>query len=106
MILSVLLWNTGGIKPLLEILLQEAKYDILCIQEPWINNHTKGTYCPQRAEYSLVHTPGGRTAIYVSKKLPASSWEYEATDQWCRVWFQGKEEKEKGLEVWSVYNPC
>jgi len=66
MILSVLLWNTGGIKSLLEILLQEAKYDILCIQEPWINNQTKGTYCPQRSKYNLVHTPGGRTAIYVS----------------------------------------
>ena len=106
MILSVLLWNTGGIKELLEIMLQEAKYDILCIQEPWINTHTKGTYCPRAAKYHLVHTTGGRAAIYVSKRLSVSSWEYEATDQWCRISLKERREGEKGLEIWSVYNPC
>ena len=106
MILSVLLWNTGGIKELLEIMVHEAKYDVLCIQEPWINTHTKDTNCPRAAKYHLVHAVSGRTAIYVSKRLAINSWVYEATDRWCRISIKEGEMREKGLDIWSVYNPC
>ena len=44
---KILLWNTEGNKQALEALLEEARYDLLAIQEPWINRQTKSTYCPR-----------------------------------------------------------
>ena len=72
MVVAILLWNTEGNKLALEVLLEEAKYDILSIQEPWINRQTKSTYCPRSAKYHLIHAPGGRTALYV-KDSPSGS---------------------------------
>jgi len=88
MVVAILLWNTEGNKLALEVLLEEAKYDILSIQEPWINRQTKSTYCPRSAKYHLIHTPGGRAALYVNKRLAISEWDYEAKGDWYRVWFQ------------------
>ena len=65
---KILLWNTEGNKQALEVLLEEAKYDLLAIQEPWINKYTKGTYCPRSSKYYLIHSPEGRAAIFVSKR--------------------------------------
>ncbi|EAQ83005.1 hypothetical protein CHGG_10823 [Chaetomium globosum CBS 148.51] len=39
----------------LQALLEEAQYDLLAIQEPWINKQTKSTYCPRG---SKVWFPG------------------------------------------------
>ena len=41
-------------------------------------------------------------ALYITKDLPTSQWEYEATNEWCRVRLRGEGQ---GLEVWSIYNP-
>ena len=65
---KILQWNTGGIKQPLEALLEEAKYDLLAIQEPWINRQTKSTYCPRSSKYYLVHSLEGRAAIFVSRR--------------------------------------
>jgi hypothetical protein len=64
---KILLWNTEGNKQALEALLEEARYDLLAIQEPWINRQTKSIYCPRGSKYYLVHSHGGRAAIFVSK---------------------------------------
>jgi len=87
MIVSILLWNTEGNKNNLVTLLEEAEYDILCIQEPWIEKRTKSTYCPRGSKYHLIHVPGGKAAIFVRKRFAVSGWEYEATGEWCRLWF-------------------
>jgi hypothetical protein len=102
MITKILLWNTEGNKQALEALLEEAQYDLLAIQEPWINRQTKSTYCPRGSKYYLTHSPEGRAAIFVSRRYEIGQWDYEATRDWYRVWFPdlGKD----GLEVWSVYN--
>lgn len=97
---KILLWNTEGNKQALEVLLEEAKFDLLAIQEPWINKHTKSTYCPRSSKYYLVHSLEGRAAIFVSRKFDISQWDYEASDTWCRIWFP-----EQRLELWSIYNP-
>ena len=57
--IRVLLWNTEGNKQALEALLEEARYDLLAIQEPWINQHTKSTYCPRGSKYYLVYIHSG-----------------------------------------------
>lgn len=67
--LKILLWNTEGNKQALQALLEEAQYDLLAIQEPWINKQTKSTYCPRGSKYHLVHFQGGRAAIFVSRKF-------------------------------------
>jgi len=102
---KILLWNTEGNKQALEVLLEEAKFDFLLIQEPWINLATKSTYCPRNSKYYLVHLREGRAAIFVSKRYPVGQWDYEATEHWCRVWLPGYGPQGPGLELWSVYNP-
>jgi exonuclease III len=102
MVVSILLWNVEGNRQSLQVLLEEAKYDILAIQEPWINPQTKSTYCPRSCRYHLVHSPQGRAALYITKDLPLSQWDYEAADEWC--WAR-LTDSESGLEVWSIYNP-
>lgn len=67
--IRVLLWNTEGIKQELEALLEEARYDLMAIQEPWINKQTRSTYYPRGSKYHLVHKPSGRAAIFVSRKF-------------------------------------
>ena len=69
MIVKILLWNTEGNKQALEVLLEEAKFDLLAIQEPWINRQTKATYCPRSSKYYLVHSREGRAAIFVSRRF-------------------------------------
>lgn len=104
--IKILLWNTEGNKQALEVLLEEAKFDFLAIQEPWINRQTKSTYCPRSSKYHLVHSLDGRTAIFVSRKFDISQWDYEASDLWCRVWFPTLGASwTKGFELWSIYNP-
>lgn len=103
--IKILLWNTEGNKQNLEILLEEAKYDLLAIQEPWINKETKSTYCPRSSKYHLVFQREGKAAIYVSKRFETGQWDAEATDQWCRVWFPELDLGQgRGFELWSIYN--
>ena len=42
----ILQWNTEGNKQALKVLLEEAEFDFILIQEPWINLTTRSTYCP------------------------------------------------------------
>ncbi|EAQ89439.1 hypothetical protein CHGG_06058 [Chaetomium globosum CBS 148.51] len=100
---EVLLWNTEGNKQALEALLEEAQYDLMAIQEPWINQQTKSTYCPRGSKYHLVHKASGRAAIFVSRKFDTGQWEYETSEEHCKVWFPGL--GNSGLELWSIYNP-
>jgi len=96
---KILSWNTQGSKEALETLLEEAEFDLLAIQEPWINPFTKSTYCPRSSRFHLVHKPGSRVALYVTKRYGVNQWDYGAEDLWCWV------RLDQGLEVWSVYNP-
>ena len=104
MVGNLLLWNTQGNKQCLEILLEEAKYDILAIQEPWINTFTKSTYCPRSSKYHLIHQLEGRAALYISKRYRVDAWDFEATRDYCRVWFSPANGEGEGLEVWLIYN--
>ena len=81
----ILLWNTEGNKQALEALLEEAQYNLLAIQEPWINKQTQSTYCPRGSKYHLVHKSSGRAAIFVSRRFDIGQWEYEATEGYYRV---------------------
>ena len=62
-------------------------YDVLAIQEPWLNSLVETTYCPQSCLYHLVFPQGGRarTCLYINKRIPLAKWHsYEELD-YCRV---------------------
>lgn len=103
----ILLWNTEGNKQALEVLLEEARYDLLAVQEPWINKETRSTYCPRGSKYHLVFELEGRAAIYVSKRFEIGQWDFETSENWCRVCFPDVDlgQGARGFELWSIYNP-
>ncbi|KAL2114789.1 hypothetical protein VTJ04DRAFT_4092 [Mycothermus thermophilus] len=51
------------------------------------------------SRFHLIHKPGARAALYVTKRYEVSQWDYGAEDLWCWVRLT------QDLEVWSVYNP-
>lgn len=61
-------------------MLEEAKYDLLAIQEPWINRETRSIYCPRSSKYHLVFRLGGKAAIYISKRFEIGQWDSETLE--------------------------
>jgi hypothetical protein len=58
-------------------------YDVVAIQEPWLNSTVETTYCPQSCPYHLVFPQGGRarTCLYINKRIPLAKWQsYEELD--------------------------
>ena len=98
-------WNTEGSKQALEVLLKEAEFDFLLIQEPWINPTTGSTYCSRSSKYYLIHKLKGKAAIFVKKGYPIGQEDFEAAENSCTVWLPGHGPQGLGLELWSVYNP-
>ncbi|KAL2199460.1 hypothetical protein P885DRAFT_75874 [Corynascus similis CBS 632.67] len=98
--------NTEGIKEALQVLLEEARYDLLAVQEPWVDRGTKSTYWPRSCKYHLVLELGGKAAIYISKQFDIGQRDFEAIEYWCRVWFPEIDlgQGGQGLELWSIYN--
>ena len=53
-----------------------ALYNIIAVQEPWLNLYIDTLYCPQSCLYTLVFLKEGRacTSIYINKQIPLSKW--------------------------------
>ena len=99
--LSILLWNVQNSKENLQVLLETAGCDILAIQEPWMNQGAgRGAYCYRSSRYHLVHRPGSRAAIYVTKNLEIREWDYQIGQDWCSITLRGS-----NVTIWSVYTP-
>ena len=62
-------------------------YDVIAIQEPWLNPYMSTTYCPRSSPYHLVFCGTGRTraCLYVSKAIPISKWKARAEQDYCWV---------------------
>jgi hypothetical protein len=64
-------------------------YDVIAIQEPWLNPLVATTYCPRSCPYTLVFPQEGRarTCIYVNKQIPLSQWHASAEQDysWVRL---------------------
>jgi hypothetical protein len=88
--LRILQYNVQKSKNRVMVLLLEGLgtlYDIIAIQEPWLNPVVETTYCPQSGLYHLVFPQGGRARIclYINKRIPLAKWHlYEELD-YCRV---------------------
>ena len=62
-------------------------YNIIAVQEPWLNPYINTTYCPQSSLYYLVFSKEGRTQVclYISKRIPISKWRAGAEQDYCWV---------------------
>ena len=64
-----------------------ALYDVIAIQEPWLNPGVDTTYCPRSCSYNLIFPQAGRAraCLFINKRIPLSQWHsYEELD-YCRV---------------------
>ena len=50
------------------------EFDIIAIQEPWLNPSIRTTYNPRNGRYHLIYPKEGRarTCIYINKAIPTS----------------------------------
>jgi len=64
-----------------------APYDIIAVQEPWLNPCVATTYCPRSCPYTLVFPQQGRarTCIYINKQIPLAQWHSGSEPDYCWV---------------------
>jgi hypothetical protein len=94
--LKVLCWNVGngrGLGALAQEL--EEEYDVLAISEPEFDTHQQPV-CTRGSRYYAVYY-GGRAALYVHKRWPATGWTQTGGVDWCAVTF-------KGVNPWTIYS--
>ena len=81
MVLTLLYWNQAkNPETAREAIEGREEYDLLAVQEPWINKHTRQPYCPRSSRYHLVWG-GGRAAIYINKRIATNEWTSEAGER-------------------------
>ena len=79
------------------ILQDDRQFDVIAVQEPWVNPQMKTVYCPVGSRYQRVYG-AGRAALYVHKRHGPTDWQAEMGFDWCKVTLQG-------MTVWSIYSP-
>lgn len=77
--------KNGVMAPLLEG--THTSYDIIAIQEPWLNSYNGSTYCPRSCQYNLIFPQAGRarTCILINKQIPTSKWRSGQEPDYCWV---------------------
>jgi hypothetical protein len=64
-----------------------ASYDVIAIQEPWLNPGVDTTYCPRSCSYNLIFPQAGRAraCLFINKRIPLSQWHSYEEPDYCRV---------------------
>lgn len=102
MLVHLAYWNAGSAKPNAALALSNSEeYDIIAMQEPYINRQLGNAYCPADSHYQVVYREG-RAAIYIHKRFDLAALEQETGFDWCRVAFGKGEDR---THVWSIYSP-
>src|SRR5271168_2683958 len=89
-LLRILQYNVQKSKNGVMVLLIDGPqdpYDVIAVQEPWLNPGVNTTYCPRSCPYNLIFPQEGRarTCLFINKRIPISQWQsYEELD-YCRV---------------------
>lgn len=100
--ITILFWNAAASRSNVALALENrAEYDVIAIQEPWINRNTGGLYCPRRCRYQSVFTVG-RAALYIHKRHDIAAWEQRAGVDWSMITFGDGPD---AVSVWSIYSP-
>ena len=82
--------KSGVMTPLIY---SKSQYDVIAIQEPWLNPHMQATYCPTNCPYTAIFpsTERARTCFLINKAIPVSSWSHDQsllTPDYCQITFQ------------------
>src|ERR1700709_1096196 len=76
--LKILQYNVHKRKDIMGLLVSSPaarKYDILAIQEPWINPFQPATYCPSSSPFlPIFGAISKRSCLLINKKLDPNSW--------------------------------
>jgi hypothetical protein len=83
----------------------EHHFDIISIQEPWINPTQNTTYCPRSSPYHLIFPTEGRarTCIYINKKIPISQWQAGTSPDYC--WVRITTPTGQLITIHNIYSP-
>ena len=61
---------------------ETSEFDIIAIQEPWVNPHEAATHCPRNAQFTAAYGNGQeRSCFLVNKKLSQNSWSVERSSR-------------------------
>ncbi len=90
-----------------------ANFDIIAIQEPWVNPFMSTTHHPAKDIFHLCYPTGdgdghARVCFFVNKRLDNTKWQFEQqTRDLCSLKIQFEEEGQmKGqLTIHNIYNP-
>jgi hypothetical protein len=104
--LQILQYNVHKRKDVMALLVGSSaarKYDILAIQEPWINPFQPATYCPSSSPFIPVFgNQSKRSCLLVNKKLDPNCWEgLVSSPDLCSIRLQNQDET---IWVHSVYS--
>ena len=101
MVVTVLYWNTAGTKSNTALALEDPEeYDVIAVQEPWVNPEPKSIHCPRSGRYLSVYG-SGRAALYIHKRHGVATWSQKSGKDWCSVTFGAGE---NAVTVWSIYS--
>jgi hypothetical protein len=76
------------------------EYDIIAIQEPWLNPQIQTSYCPRSCPYEVTFPTEGhaRTCLLINKKLVLHQWTTGSSPDYCWV------KLNNGKEVLTIHN--
>ena len=104
--IRVLQWNvqkskTGAMIPLLHG--DTPDYDIIAVQEPWLNPQLQTSYCPRSCQYDLAFPTEGRarTCILINKRLLPNRWMTGTSPDYC--WIRIEIETEP-MTIHNIYS--
>ena len=112
--LTILQYNIRGELGTMIALLNDPvarEADVLAIQEPWQNVHTKSSYNPGNSRFFLSHKgeAGTRACLYINKRIDIDSWEetFPSKDV-CAITLKLREENADiggdSIQIINVYN--
>ena len=85
----------------------KSQYDVIAIQEPWLNPYMQATYCPANCPYTAIFpsTRRARTCFLITKAISVLSWSYDQsllTPDYCQITFQLPTGR---LTIHNIYSP-
>ena len=114
--LSILQYNVRKSRDIvMPTLLRDPKivdFDILAIQEPWVNPFMDTTHHPAKDLFHLCYPQAegessARVCMFINKRLDHTKWQFESHNRhFCTVTIDlGREDQAAEIKIHNVYNP-
>jgi hypothetical protein len=104
--LRILQYNVHKRKDIMALLVGSQKardFDVLAIQEPWVNTYQPATYCPSGSPFTPIFSSSSkRSCLLINKKLDPNRWEaLTSSPDLCSISIRNDNET---LWIHSVYS--